>query len=142
MKNRMETAAAVSILFYFLIILQLGEELVDQLAEHAFALLVFGFDIFAMKDEDIMSHWRVYSVGGGTFQIEGKKVVSFEEVYKETCFKEIKEYCIKNNCELFDYVVKNEGEEIYEFLFKRRSYGVFIFNNWLYCFFGFRENIG
>lgn len=74
------------------------------------------FDIFALKDEEIKSHWRVYSVGGGTFQIEGKKVVSFEEVYAEKNFDEIKKYCEDNNCDLYDYVVKNEGEDIKEFL--------------------------
>ena len=74
------------------------------------------FDIFAMKGKEIVSHWRVYSVGGGTFQIEGKKVVTFEEVYKEKSFKEIKEYCENNNCDLYDYVVANEGKTIDEFL--------------------------
>lgn len=74
------------------------------------------FDIFAMKGEETVSHWRVYSVGGGTFQIEGKKVISFEDVYKEESFKEIKEYCKNNNCELYDYVVANEGEDIKSFL--------------------------
>lgn len=74
------------------------------------------FDIFAMKGEEVVSHWRVYSVGGGTFQIEGKKVISFEDVYKEEGFKEIKEYCENNNCELYDYVVANEGEDIKSFL--------------------------
>ena len=73
------------------------------------------FDIYAIKKEEVISHWRVYSVGGGTFQIEGKKVVAFEEVYKETCFREIKEYCENNNCDLYDYVVSNEGESINEF---------------------------
>lgn len=74
------------------------------------------FDIFAIKDNEVKSHWRVYSVGGGTFQIEGKKEVSFEEVYNEKSFNEIKKYCQENNCDLYDYVVKNEGEEIKEFL--------------------------
>ena len=74
------------------------------------------FDIFAIKNEEITSHWRVYSVGGGTFQIEGKKVVSFEDIYKEECFEEIKKYCIENNCDLYDYVVSVEGEEIKDFL--------------------------
>lgn len=74
------------------------------------------FDIFAMKGDEISSHWRVYSVGGGTFQIEGKKVVTFEDVYKEESFGEIKEYCENNNCDLYDYVVANEGDEIKEFL--------------------------
>lgn len=74
------------------------------------------FDIFAIKNEEITSHWRVYSVGGGTFQIEGKKVVSFEDIYKEESFEEIKKYCIENNCDLYDYVVSVEGEEIKDFL--------------------------
>lgn len=74
------------------------------------------FDIFAIKNEEITSQWRVYSVGGGTFQIEGKKVVSFEDIYKEKSFEEIKKYCLENNCDLYDYVVSVEGEEIKEFL--------------------------
>lgn len=74
------------------------------------------FDIFAIKNEEATSHWRVYSVGGGTFQIEGKKVVSFEDIYKEENFEEIKKYCIENNCDLYDYVVSVEGEEIKDFL--------------------------
>ena len=73
------------------------------------------FDIFALKGEEVLSSWRVYSVGGGTFQIEGKKEVSFEDVYKEKSFKEIKEYCETNKKELYDYVVENEGEEIKDF---------------------------
>ena len=74
------------------------------------------FDIYAINKKEVMSHWRVYSVGGGTFQIEGKKGISFEEVYKEKSFKEIKEYCEEKNIELYDYVILNEGEEIKEFL--------------------------
>ena len=73
------------------------------------------FDIFSLNGEEVLSSWRVYSVGGGTFQIEGKKEVSFEDVYKEKSFKEIKEYCETNKKELYDYVVENEGEEIKDF---------------------------
>lgn len=74
------------------------------------------FDIFAIKDGEEIAHWRVYSVGGGTFQIEGKKVVSFEERYTEKNFEEIKAYCQKNNCDLYDYVVANEETDITDFL--------------------------
>ena len=74
------------------------------------------FDIIAMKDYEMKSHWRVYSVGGGTFQIEGKKVVTFEEVYKEKSFEEIKEYCENNECDLWEYVFQNEGRKIEEYL--------------------------
>jgi len=74
------------------------------------------FDIFAIKDGEEIAHWRVYSVGGGTFQIEGKKVVSFEERYNEKNFEEIKTYCMQNNCDLYNYVVNNEESDITNFL--------------------------
>lgn len=74
------------------------------------------FDIFAIKNNDVKNHWRVYSVGGGTFQLEGKKVVAFEDIYNEKSFGEIKTYCEEHNYDLYDYVVAVEGEEINPFL--------------------------
>ena len=62
------------------------------------------FDIFALKDNEVTGNWRVYSVGGGTFQVEGKKEISKEDVYKE------------HKCDLYDYVCNIEGNEINEFL--------------------------
>lgn len=76
------------------------------------------FDIFAYKNEEQIGYWRVYSVGGGTFKIEGKEEISFPDIYKEESFQEIKDYCKKNNCDIYDYVCKVEGEEINEFLRK------------------------
>ena len=57
------------------------------------------FDIFALKDNEVTGNWRVYSVGGGTFQVEGKKEISKED-----------------KCDLYDYVCNIEGNEINEFL--------------------------
>lgn len=74
------------------------------------------FDIFAYKNEEQIGYWRVYSVGGGTFKIEGKKEVDFPNIYMEESFEEIKQYCKEHNCDLYDYVCKVEGEEIKEFL--------------------------
>lgn len=74
------------------------------------------FDIFAYKDEEQIGYWRVYSVGGGTFKIEGKKEVDFPNVYEEESFQEIKQYCKEHNCDLYDYVCAVEGAEIKEFL--------------------------
>lgn len=76
------------------------------------------FDIYAFKDGKQLSHWRVYSVGGGTFQVEGKKEITAQSIYEEKSFKEIKEYCKKNNCDLYEYVCKIEGESIKEFLYE------------------------
>lgn len=74
------------------------------------------FDIFAYKNEEQIGYWRVYSVGGGTFKIEGKKEIDFPDIYKEESFSEIKKYCKENNIDIYDYVCKIEGEEIKEFL--------------------------
>ena len=74
------------------------------------------FDIFAIKDNEEIAKWRVYSVGGGTFQIENKKELEFENIYKEESFGEIEKYCEENNCDLYDYVCKVEGDSINDYL--------------------------
>lgn len=45
------------------------------------------FDIFAYKQEEQIGYWRVYSVGGGTFKIEGKKKLIFLIFIKKKVFK-------------------------------------------------------
>ena len=67
------------------------------------------FDIIAFKGEENIANWRVYSVGGGTFKVEGKKEITVPDIYNETSFYEIKEYCEKNNCDLYEYIYKVEG---------------------------------
>lgn len=74
------------------------------------------FDIYAYKDKEQIGFWRVYSVGGGTFEIEGKKEIDFPNIYQEESFGEIKQYCKEHNCDLYDYVCIVEKDEINEFL--------------------------
>lgn len=75
------------------------------------------FDISAYKNGKELELWRVYSVGGGTFRIEGQDAVIFKEIYKEKNFEEIKKICVENKINLYDYVCKIEGkEEITRFL--------------------------
>ena len=77
------------------------------------------FDIFAYKEGKLLDKWRVFSVGGGTFKIEGGKDIVFKDIYPQKNFKEIKEYITQNNIDLYDYVCLMEGkEEIIEFLRK------------------------
>lgn len=76
------------------------------------------FDIYAFKGEEKLAYWRVYSVGGGTFKVEGKKEISVSDIYKETSFGEVKKYCEANNCDLYDYVCNVEGDSIKEFLYE------------------------
>ena len=61
---------------------------------------------------------RVMSVGGGDIKIQGREDSGAPDVYPETTFSEIAEYCKKSGIRLSDYVVMREGEKIYEFLAK------------------------
>ena len=76
------------------------------------------FDIYAYENDVIVDKWRVYSVGGGTFKIEGKKEYVIPNVYKESSFHEIRNYCEDNNMSLVEYVKSVEGDDILEYLGK------------------------
>ena len=76
-------------------------------------------DIYAVRngktDEKPM---RVMSVGGGDIEIEGRNLgASAPDVYPESTFTEISEYCKKNGIRLSEYVIEKEGKEIYDFLY-------------------------
>lgn len=69
------------------------------------------FDITAYKDDKELKTWRVYSVGGGTFSIEGKSEAIFEDIYPQKNFDEIKVFCKEQNIDLYEYVCLYEGKE-------------------------------
>lgn len=73
-------------------------------------------DLVAFKDNKQLSRIRVYSVGGGTIEIDGKETVVVPDIYNLTTFEEIKKYCIKNNKTLYDYVYETEDEKFKDFL--------------------------
>ena len=76
------------------------------------------FDIYAYKNDTIIDKWRVYSVGGGAFKIEGKKDVQRENIYRQRSLHEIQNYCEDNNIDLYEYVKEVEGDDIDEYLGK------------------------
>ncbi len=53
---------------------------------------------------------RAYSLGGGAYRIEGEPEDTTPQVYPHKSFAEIKEYCIKNDLRLSDYVFRAEPE--------------------------------
>ena len=73
-------------------------------------------DLIAYKNGKKIAANRVFSVGGGTIEIDGKESVSVPEIYKLTKFKDIKEYCLKNNKQLYEYVYETEEDDFKEFL--------------------------
>ena len=76
-------------------------------------------DIYAVRggkvDEKPM---RVMSIGGGDIRIEGRDLgAAAPDVYPESTFSEISDYCKKQGIRLSEYVIEKEGKEIYDFLY-------------------------
>ncbi len=75
-------------------------------------------DMFAVRDGVKSIPVRVMSIGGGDIKFLDREVSKKDEIYPESTFTEISEYCKKKAIRLSDYVIMREGEEIYEFLAK------------------------
>lgn len=73
-------------------------------------------DLIAYQENKEIGKWRVYSVGGGTIQIEGEEEQEVKEIYPLTRFRKIAEYCKEKQISLYDYVYEVEAEQIQEFL--------------------------
>lgn len=74
------------------------------------------FDISAYSQGKRLDTWRIYSIGGGTFKIEGSKETIFKDIYPQKNFQEIKELIQEKHIDLYDYVCQQEGNEITTFL--------------------------
>ena len=72
--------------------------------------------IFYCEEDGVTKSTTYYSVGGGDIQIEGCKNLESAHVYPHNTFKEIKEYCVKENIRLYEYVERFEDDDIYEYM--------------------------
>ena len=73
-------------------------------------------DCFAYKNGKQVDFWRVLSVGGGKFVIEGRHRRENTPVYQLNSFTEIAAYCRRNKMRLWQYVEMCEGEKIFDYL--------------------------
>ena len=75
-------------------------------------------DIYSVVGGELRDKMRVMSVGGGDIEIEGREDEGASDVYPESSFTAIADYCKANEMRLSDYVLMREGEGIREFLFE------------------------
>lgn len=73
-------------------------------------------DIIAYKEEKEIGKIRVYSIGGGSINIEGEEAKEEKDIYPQTKFETIFEECKKKNISLLEYIYEIEGEEIKYYL--------------------------
>ena len=74
-------------------------------------------DIYAISGGTESEKMRVMSIGGGEIRVEGRTDIDPPEVYPESSFSEIAEYCKKHGIRLSEFVTLREGEQIYDFLY-------------------------
>lgn len=73
----------------------------------------------AYKDGEQIGEMTALSIGGGDIQIAGENINRDErQVYTESSFAEIAEYCMHHEMRLSDFVYQKEGESIKEYLGK------------------------
>ena len=70
----------------------------------------------AFSGGDSLGSWRVFSVGGGKIEVEGKPSVAPQNVYPLSTFRDIKAYCQRENKFLWQFVEECEGPEIWDYL--------------------------
>ncbi|MBE6635041.1 MAG: serine dehydratase [Ruminococcaceae bacterium] len=74
-------------------------------------------DIIPVKDGKDGRMLRAYSIGGGAIEIEGEERAAIcRDVYPHSTFTDIAAYCKAKNIRLFEYVIENEGEDIYDYI--------------------------
>ena len=73
-------------------------------------------DFIAYKGEKQTGFLRALSVGGGDVRYTGEAAAEKADVYPESTFHAIAEYCKTHNLRLSDYAALREGEGIWDFL--------------------------
>ncbi len=73
-------------------------------------------DLEAFQNGKSLGSWRVYSVGGGKIEIEGRPSPVPQDVYELSTFSGIKAYCQEKKLRLWQFVEECEGPEIWEYL--------------------------
>lgn len=73
-------------------------------------------DVYSVKNGERTDFTRFLSVGGGDIRIVGRTDKDTPEVYAESNFTEISEYCKSEGIRLSDFVIRKEGEGIYDYL--------------------------
>ena len=73
-------------------------------------------DIVAYKNNEEIARNRIYSVGGGTIEVEGIDSAIVPNIYTLTKFEDIEKYCLENNKGLHEYVYETEKPDFKEFL--------------------------
>lgn len=75
-------------------------------------------DFIAYKNGIEIGKMRVYSVGGGSIQIDGEATKEKDVIYKINTLGLIKRYINKKNIDLYDFVIEHEDKDFLDYMEK------------------------
>lgn len=73
-------------------------------------------DFLAFRKGTKLGTWRVFSVGGGDIEIQGKSAMAPAEIYSLESFADISDYCRKNGMRIWQYAQEVEGDSLWDYL--------------------------
>ena len=73
-------------------------------------------DLFAYENSVEIAQIRVFSVGGGAFEVEGRASTEGGNVYDLSTMSAIRAHCEQKDLRLYQYVFEQEGEVLREYL--------------------------
>ncbi len=73
-------------------------------------------ELEAFQNGTSLGFWRVYSVGGGKIEIEGRASETPQDIYPLNTFAEIKAYCQEKKLRLWQFAEECEGPELWDYL--------------------------
>ena len=72
----------------------------------------------AYKEDELLDEKMIYSVGGGSFKVEGEDPYEEREVYLEENFTQISTLCKEKGISLTDYIYERDDPDLYTYLEK------------------------
>ncbi len=73
-------------------------------------------DILVYRNNELVVRERYFSVGGGSILREGDEIEGKKHIYPHKNFEEIKNYCLKHDLRLYEYVYQYEDENFKGYL--------------------------
>ncbi len=73
-------------------------------------------DFIAYENDKEIGKMRVFSVGGGTIQIEGEKLKEKDTLYHINTLAGIKKYIGEKNMDLYDFVIEHEDSDFLDYM--------------------------
>jgi L-serine dehydratase len=70
----------------------------------------------AIRDNEVVDSWEIYSVGGGTIASPSTPIPEHKKIYPLKTIEEILAWCDHEGKSLWEYVQDCEGEDIWEYL--------------------------